>query len=46
MNTIILNLMIRFRDNRLARMIEARGLILWFNEKNENNLGIHYGNKD
>jgi len=45
-NDTSLNLMIRFRDNRLARMIEARGLVLWFDEKNQNNLGIHYVNKD
>jgi hypothetical protein len=45
-NETSLNLMIRFRDKRLARMIEARGLVLWFKEKNEKNLGINYVNKD
>lgn len=45
-NDTSLNLMIRFRDKRLVRMIEAHGLILWFNEKKKNNLGIYYVNND
>jgi len=43
---ISLNLMMKFRDQRLARMIDRRGVTFWFNGKNQKskNYGIYYQN--
>jgi uncharacterized membrane protein YgcG len=40
----VINAMIRFNDERLARMFSMRGFTLWFNENNdeEEQIGIHY----
>jgi uncharacterized membrane protein YgcG len=39
-----LNIMIRFRDHRIARLFERRGVILWFDGKNQKDkeFGIQY----
>jgi hypothetical protein len=41
-----LNLMMKFRDQRLARMFESRGVTFWFNGDNrkDKDLGIFYHN--
>ncbi|NOQ97869.1 MAG: hypothetical protein GQ561_06860 [Calditrichae bacterium] len=41
-----LNLMIKFRDQRLARMFERRGVTFWFdgNDQKNKNFGIFYQN--
>lgn len=42
-----INILIRFRDFRLARMFERRGVTLWLNSENKKKktLGIHYINE-
>ncbi len=43
-----LSLMARFSDRQLLRMFQSRGVVLWFNEKNDTdkNIGIYFVDKN